>query len=132
MLIVSVQEDNHVSVKFMSSNDIQARDNQYSVCCNVLMTGDLEFHHTCMGRENMSGSWCFWCWASPSQWKKNITGLNWNVDDTKYMSLITYLKGSKRLGIFHQPIFYVIVIQNYVVTHLHTGLGLSNNVLDKF
>ena len=58
-LIVAVQEDNQVSVKFMSSTDIQARDNQYNVRCNVLMTGDLEFYHTCMGRENMSSCWCF-------------------------------------------------------------------------
>ena len=116
----------------MSSTDIQARDNQYNVCCNVLMTGDLEFYHTCMGRENMSGCWCFCCQASPSQLKNNITGFNWNVDGIKDMSLRSDLKKAKRLGIVRQPIFDAISIQNYVVPHLHIGLGLSNNVLDKF
>ena len=32
----------------MSLNDIKERDDQYNVCCNVLMTRDLEFYHTCM------------------------------------------------------------------------------------
>ena len=39
---------------------------------------------------------------------------------------------SRRLGIVSLPIFDTIEVSNYIVPHLHLGLGLSNNIFDKF
>ena len=83
-LLISRNEDQTIQVIISESNSGE-RCVIHALKYNLVFTGDLAFYHTCVGREHMSSSWCFWCDASAIQWKSNVSGLRWSIQRIKDM-----------------------------------------------
>ena len=86
-LIVSYEKkDNELLTNYISCISIPTR---------ILISGDLAFFATIVGKNNMSGHWCHWCMLSPSEWENcdHEKGDKWTIQLIKYnlKKQLTYL-----------------------------------------
>ena len=61
---------NSTTSMFLFKSVLTQINNNDTIKWSIVMTGDLAFYFTCLGRENMASTWCCWCSSSKSQWKK--------------------------------------------------------------
>jgi hypothetical protein len=138
--IVTVGEEDRLTVQFDYSPESNGTTQLCSVPTTIVVVGDLKFYAQLLGRENMSGSWCMWCDSHPSQWNNDLStdreNLLWTIQRLKEVKdKITRgeLKQAKdKLGVVEYPIWDFIEPCNYMLPQLHIEIGLTNNVLDNF
>ena len=51
-----------------------------------MISGDLAFFATVVGKKNMSGKWCHWCKLSPAEWENcdHEKGDMWTIQSIEY------------------------------------------------
>ncbi len=84
----------------------------------TFIAGDLAFHATVLGKENMSSVWCTWYKLSKRAWAHpgHHSGECWTIIK-RFMEL---------------PLFDSILVKNYIIPVLHLLIGIGNNSLDGF
>jgi hypothetical protein len=112
------------------ASDIVLRE----VAINLFMTGDLAFYSLVLGKENMSGKWCWHCNLSAKEWRdKSATGTLWTLDNMKE-HLVRNSEGipDRVKGITKEPLVTAIEPYDYVFNPLHSlDLGL-NHIIKQF
>ena len=100
------------------------------------MTGDLAFYAAALGKENMSGSWCWLCTLSKKEWgtAQHAHGKDWTFEKMADIIAKTEMGDlpntpANRKGCTSKPLFDAIPIQNYVCPVLHIGIGIGNKIL---
>ena len=85
------------------------------------MTGDLLFYSLVLGKENISGVWCWRCMMSRKEWNvlEGTRGRNWTIRNiTNHYNSIQQLSGEKTpyqvCGVTGTPMFPSIEVENYV------------------
>jgi hypothetical protein len=104
------------------------------------MTGDLAFYSTILGKENMSGAWCYMCHLAHQAWQKldHEKGDIWSIDEyKKHLQKLNcgHLDKSKAhdvCGVTDHPIFDAVPLQNWIAPVLHICLGVGNGLLKSF
>jgi hypothetical protein len=100
------------------------------------LCGDLAFMMMAMGREGMSGKWCYICKLGHAQFK-NQSAAREKWTWTKLAQTLQELREQGEgvdslLGVKNDAWFPFIKITNYVVPLLHVEIGIGNDLLDLF
>ena len=77
-------EDKKLTIKYSKEGDINKSiyKKVIQIKTRLLISGDLAYFATIVGKVNMSGNWCHWCNLSPLEWsnKSHTKGMLWTVD----------------------------------------------------
>ena len=101
----------------------------------VYVTGDLACFAMILGRESMSGQWCFLCRLSRSQYsnKCHEEGELWTTELLKELGdKITNTEGNPDQGIKKAPWWEFLPLHHYMIPLLHALIGIGNDLLDNF
>ena len=106
------------------------------ISTRLLISGNLVFFATVVGKINRSGCWCYWCNLSPFEWG-NIhyeKGTLWAIDlMKKYLHTQVdnnNMTANEKKGINQPLLFDAIPIENYVILLLHAEIGVSNKIIE--
>jgi hypothetical protein len=102
----------------------------------VVMSGDLAFFATALGKVNSSASWCIWCDLPRKLWEEgnHASGSMWTIQRLKNV-LAGLLDGTVedaptfRRGITQDPLFDSVDLTNYILSLLHIKIGVGNQLL---
>ena len=76
-------EDKKLIIKYSKEEDINKSIYKkiIQIKTRLLISGDLAFFATVVGKVNMSGCWCHWCNLSAKEWsdKSHIKGMSWTI-----------------------------------------------------
>ena len=104
----------------------------YTFKVNIYMAGDLAFYGIPLGRESMSGSWCYLCNLSYRQMQDlSSVGEEWTIEKMTQHTEKT-LKGAARLGMKEAPLLTFIPVLHYISLLLHALIGVGNDLLTHF
>ena len=77
-------EDKKFIIKYSKEGDINKPIYRkgIQIKTRLLISGDLAFFATVVGKVDMSGCWCHWCNLSAKEWsdKSYIKGMLWTID----------------------------------------------------
>ena len=77
-------EDKKLIIKYSKEKDINKSEYKkiIQIKTRLLISGDLAFFATIIGKVKMSGCWCHWCKLSAKEWsyKSHIKGMLWTID----------------------------------------------------
>ena len=77
-------EDKKLTIKYSKEGDINKSiyKKVIQIKTRLLISGDLAYFATIVGKVNMSGCWCHWCNLSPQEWsnKSHTKGMLWTID----------------------------------------------------
>ena len=77
-------EDKKLIIKYSKEEDINKSiyKKNIQIKTRLLISGDLAFFATVVGKVNMSGRWCYWCNLSAKEWsdKSYIKGMLWTIN----------------------------------------------------
>jgi hypothetical protein len=110
-----------------------------SCTIRILMTGDLAYYASCLGKVHMASNWCTWCKLGPHEWGAvdHNKGDEWTLEGMDELrESITNGDQSdtarNRKGCVHIPLFNKLPIDHYVYPILHAEIGLGNYLLNSF
>ena len=122
--------------KFVSpSTNLTCPEFVYHKTCEVrvLLTGDLAFYATVLGKVNMSGRWCTWCKLSPAQWgvENHDKGELWTVPSMSSVRESIAAGDIEKMaenikGCVNIELFDCIPIDQIIFPILHCEIGLGN------
>ena len=101
----------------------------------LYVTGDLAFYAMALGRESMSGHWCYLCKLSRTQYTSMLhnNGEMWTMATLKeFGTHIKNKRGKADQGVKQPPWWDFIELENFVVPLLHTLIGIGNDLLESF
>ena len=105
----------------------------------VVVTGDLAFYASLLGKVNASGHWCTWCQLMYTDWKKknHDAGESWSLrqmDELRESIFNKEVKDipSNRKGVSDVALLHLIDIFAYIYPILHAEIGLGNYLLNRF
>ena len=118
--------------KRLPTADPQSR--QVDLCdvpSRVLVCGDLAFYATILGRERMSGIWCWMCKLRKKEWSQQapIDTDYWTIDE-RIAKHAEGLNAAARMGMQEEPLWDFIDPKHYLFPVLHAQIGLINDMLD--
>ena len=98
----------------------------------LFVTGDLAFYTMALGRESMSGHWCYLCMMRRTQFSDvNQRADPWTMD--KIVEVAEEVAGKKpKMGVKQKPWWPFIPLQNYIIPLLHVLIGIGNDLLSSF
>ncbi|KAL7553941.1 hypothetical protein ACHAWF_017571 [Thalassiosira exigua] len=99
------------------------------------VTGDLAFYAMALGRESMSGAWCFLCKLCRSQYadKNHADGEMWTVNMLKEIAEKVKQAGGKPIdGVKCSPWWDFLEVRDFIIPLLHLLIGIGNDLLDSF
>ena len=77
-------KDKKLIIKYSKGKDINKSlfNKIIQIKTRILISGDLAFFATSVGKVNMSGCWCHWCNLSAKEWsdKTHTKGMLWTID----------------------------------------------------
>ena len=77
-------EDNKLIIEYLKEDDINKSsfNNIIQIPTRILISGDLAFFATVVGKVNISDCWCHWCNLSIKEWsdKAHAKDMLWSVD----------------------------------------------------
>ena len=95
----------------------------------------MAFYDMTLGRESMSGHWCFLCKLSHTKYSDKLSkdGVMWILEDLEVLG--KKLKDGKlkpKEGV-KQPLWWdFLPVEHYMIPLLHVLIGISNDLLDQF
>ena len=104
----------------------------------ILISGDLAFFATIVGKNNMSGHWCHWCMLSPPEWENcdHEKGNKWSIqlikDNLKKQFSNLDMTPYDKKGCVLPMLFDRIPIENYLFSLLHAEIGIGNKIISSF
>ena len=148
----STQKDHPYFLSFSDSIPDQSSANIFTVTLDrILITGDIAFYATCLGKEHSSGSWCWICRLSHKQWQPveeertqvsmedarlwTIKELCEHAESLLEEGSLTVCKkteASVSRGVKYVPPIDALDIIQFVIPTLHLKLGLVNAALKNF
>jgi len=98
----------------------------------MYLTGDLAFFAMALGRESMSGHWCFLCKMCRSLFSKlDQHAEMWTM--AELLKVADEVNGGKaKFGVKKKAWWPFIPLENYMIPLLHVLIGLGNDLLDSF
>ena len=98
----------------------------------LFISGDLAFFSMALGRESMSGHWCFLCQLRRAQFSKgDERAAMWNMEEL--LRVAGEVNGGKaKLGVKKKPWWPFIPLHHYVIPLLHVLIGIGNDLLYAF
>ena len=109
-----------------------------SIPLRILISGDLAFFATVVGKKNMSGKWCHWCNLSVAEWEDcdHEKGDMWSIqlmkDNLKEQQINLDMTQNEKKGCVLPMLFDSIPIENYIFSLLHVEIGVGNKILESF
>ena len=77
-------EDDKLTIQYSTKDDCNASSylKVIQITTRLLISGDLAFFATVVGKVNRSGCWCHWCNLSPFEWENihHEKGTLWTID----------------------------------------------------
>ena len=134
------KEDGNLVVSY-ERKDTESLTNYRSyviVPIRILISGDLAFFATIVGKNNMSGHWCHWCMLSPSEWENcdHEKGDKWTVqlikDNLERQLINPDMTPYEKKGCVLPMLFDSIPIENYIFSLLHAEIGIGNKIISSF
>jgi len=132
-LFIYRDEDNRLKCCYDEMPHGVTEDN--AKCMNKLfmyVTGDLAFYAMALGRESMSGHWCFLCKMCRTMFDKlEHRDTMWTMEEL--LKIADEVNGGKaKFGVKKRPWWPFIPLENYMIPLLHVLIGLGNDLLDSF
>ncbi|KAL7530344.1 hypothetical protein ACHAXR_003439, partial [Thalassiosira sp. AJA248-18] len=98
----------------------------------LYITGDLSFYAMALGRESMSGHWCFLCKLCRSKFAKtDEIGDMWTMEELLEVAAEVD-GGAAKQGVKAKPWWPFIPLRNYMIPLLHVLIGIGNDLLESF
>jgi hypothetical protein len=111
----------------------------YSSPVRVLVSGDLAFFTSVLGKVNMSSHWCMWCnlgkadWAEVGHEKGELWTLDYLVELRRQLDEGEIARNPQSVkGVTDPLLFDSVEIRNYIFSVLHAEIGVGNKVLASF
>ncbi|KAL7529504.1 hypothetical protein ACHAWF_003005, partial [Thalassiosira exigua] len=101
----------------------------------MYVTGDLAFYAMALGRESMSGAWCFLCKLCRSQFAdpNHSDGEMWTMQMLKDIAEKVRDGGGKPIdGVKSLPWWDFLEVKDFMIPLLHILIGIGNDLLDSF
>ena len=139
LLVGKKRQDDSVYVKFGKYKESAEDTLVIHVATRTFITGDLSFYSTMLGKDHVSGSWC-WLYTlekTAQGVEGHECGTPWTLElmentrediDSKKVKDTS----QNRKGCCTKPIFDVIPVIYYVAPVLHLMLGLGNRLFEAF
>ncbi len=123
-----------------AGNNQEGRTLLYTVPVRLYMTGDLAFYSTILGRENMSGAWCYVCSLSHQAFQplEYTEGYKWTFDKLElHLEKLNDGTLNKKVpqevrGVTAKAIFDAVPLENWIDLVLHIFIGIGNGLLKFF
>jgi len=100
----------------------------------LFVTGDLAFYAMALGRESMSGHWCFLCKLKKSMFASGDAGDHWTME--QLIDVANKVESSKNKkpqeGVKTKPWWPFIPLKHFMVPLLHVLIGIGNDLLTSF
>ena len=107
-------EDKKIIIKYSKEEDIKKSIYKkiIQIKTRLLISGDLAYFATIVGKVNMSGCWCHWCNLSPLEWsnKSHTKGMLWTVDLLKKSFMLNVTRCGLVIYTIEVPFVKFIVI----------------------
>ena len=139
-LYIKWKKDGNLVVSY-ETKDNESLNNYISyisIPTRILISGDLVFFATIVGKNNMSGHWCHWCMLSPLEWENcdHDKGNKWSIqlikDNLKKQFSNLDMTPYDKKGSVLPILFDTIPIENYIFSLLHAEIGIGNKIISSF
>ena len=126
-----------LTIKYSKEGDINKSiyKKVIQIKTRLLISGDLAYFATIVGKVNMSGCWCHWCNLSAKEWsdKSHIKGMLWTIDLLKKSfndkeNNVNKTRYEKK-GSVKKLLFDSVPIENYIFSLLHAEIGVGNKIV---
>jgi hypothetical protein len=112
----------------------------WTATVRVFLTGDLAFYSTILGKENMSGAWCAYCWLAHADWQalEHTDGQAWTIESLGiHLEKLNDGTLNKKIpqevrGVTAKVMFDAVPLKNWIVPVLHICIGIGNGILKRF
>ena len=133
-------EDQKLTIQYSTKDDVN--ESKYvkviQVVTRLLISGDLAFFATVVGKVNRSGCWCHWCNLSPLEWENtnHEKGMLWTIELIKKkfdeQLVNTKMTANEKRGFIRPLLFDAVPIENYIFSLLHAEIGVGNKILENY
>ena len=98
----------------------------------VFISSDLTFFSVALGRESMSGHWCFLCQLRRAIFSQSHNRAKmWTM--AELLRVAADVNGGKpKMGVKKKPWWPFIPLEHFIIPLLHVLIGIGNNLLDSF
>jgi len=99
----------------------------------LLVTGNLVYLATMLGKENSSGHHCYICMSKKSEWQSfdHPKGKLWTYNDLVVTGEEAQATVKRIKGITNLPLLKHIGIDCYCAPWMHSSIGIGNVILDE-
>ena len=130
-------EDKKLIIKYSKEGDINKSiyKKVIQIKTRLLISVDLAFFATVVGKVNMSGCLCHWCNLSPKEWSDK-SHIKSDVMDNRFIKKIFNDKENnesmtyyEKKGSVKKLLFDSVPIENYIFSLLHAEIGVGNKIV---
>jgi len=141
VLVVHFAENHDPVIVFaVEAPAAEERHNNWAMFgIQALISGDLAFFSTILGKPNMSPIWCNWCMLSKQAWSVagHAPGDRWAIDKIQQIRHNVEVCGmrddpSNIMGCIKTPLIDAVPIENFILSVLHIIIGIGNTLVDAF
>jgi hypothetical protein len=141
VLVVHFAENHDPVIVFaVEAPAAEERHNNWAMFgIQALISGDLAFFSTILGKPNMSPIWCNWCMLSKQAWSVagHAPGDRWAIDKIQQIRHNVEVCGmrddpSNIMGCIKTPLIDAVPIENFILSVLHIIIGIGNTLVVAF